>query len=136
MDSQAERAIGIIKNIISMYLGSKDTYWLEALLILEFLHNAIPHMIMGQSPHMLAYGTDLRGLDTLCQKMMLEHLPDMLQEACTALEKAQKAQAIAYTRRRRDVKYTIREQVLLQRDAIAKDPKIAAKYRTCILGPI
>ncbi|KAG5457903.1 MAG: hypothetical protein BJ554DRAFT_1976 [Olpidium bornovanus] len=94
-DGQAERAIGIIKTTIVGHIGSTTKDWLAALPMLEFLHNSTPHTTTGQSPHMLAYWTDLRDLDGLHRGTTLEHLPRVPQDARVSLQKAQTAQATA-----------------------------------------
>ncbi|KAG5463045.1 MAG: hypothetical protein BJ554DRAFT_2165 [Olpidium bornovanus] len=103
--------------------------------MLEFLHNWTPHMTTGQSPHLLAYGTDLRGIDGIRQGTALEYLPQILQDVRASLQKAQSAQVVAYNHRRREIKLAVGDQVLFRRDAIAHDDRLAAKYRAFYIGP-
>ncbi|KAG5460534.1 MAG: hypothetical protein BJ554DRAFT_7407, partial [Olpidium bornovanus] len=55
--------------------------------------------------------------------------------ARAALKKAQEAQEVAYNKKRRDAKIREGDQVLLRRDAITHDPRLAAKYRAPYIGP-
>ncbi|KAG5462275.1 MAG: ribonuclease H-like domain-containing protein, partial [Olpidium bornovanus] len=100
-DGQAKRAIGVVKSMLRTYLGTREGDWLPAIPLLEFAHNTTPHTITGESPHMLALGTDLRRLDCIREDTPLAFFSATLERARAALEKAQKQQVKANNTRQK-----------------------------------
>lgn len=134
-DGQAEKAVDVVKTMIRTYLGAKKEDWLRALPLLEFTHNSTPHPVTGVSPHMMTYGTELKGLDAFRQSTRLDEIDKIISKARKALLEAQTKQAENYNRKRTDVRFAKGDSVLIKRDAIATFPEMAQKYRAPFIGP-
>jgi len=85
---------------------------------------------------MLAYGTDLSGLDCLCKNTQLVEYPAILENARAVLKKAQEGQVSAYNSRRKEVKIETGDLAILRREGLQTgDTGLSRKYAAPFLGP-